>query len=82
MAHRPEVIAKWLSVDEVATILGVSSDTVTRLFENADDVIDLGTPETLHKRRKRLLRISRQALDKFIAAKQVNQNRKRVSRSP
>lgn len=82
MAHRPEVIAEWLSVDEVATILGVSAETATRLFENADDVIDLGTAATLHKRRKRLLCISREALDKFIAVKQVKQNRKRVSRSP
>ena len=47
--------AQYLTVDQVATILSVSIWTVVRQFGAAEGVIDLGTPETLHKRRKRNL---------------------------
>jgi hypothetical protein len=63
--------SEYLTVERVATILQVSTDTVARQFGNADGVIDLGTPEKLLKRRKRILRIPRHTLERFIAERQV-----------
>lgn len=50
-------LISFLTVEQIATLLAVSNDTVARKFEKLDGTIDLGTPETLHKRRKRILRI-------------------------
>jgi hypothetical protein len=49
--------SEYLTVEQVATILNVSTDTVARQFGKMEGVIDLGTPERLHKRRRRILRI-------------------------
>jgi hypothetical protein len=68
---------QYLTVAQAATSLSVSEDTVLRLFAARDGVIDLGTPETLHKRKKRLLRISRQAFERFISDRQVRLRRAR-----
>ncbi len=56
----------FFTVSEVATILKVSDDTVTRLFSGRKGVLDIGTPEKLRKRQYRILRISKAALDEFI----------------
>jgi hypothetical protein len=72
-------LSEYLTVAEVANILNVSTDTVARLFGNAEGVIDLGTPETLHKRRNRVLRSPRRTLEQFIAERQVSR-RSRLSR--
>jgi hypothetical protein len=64
-------LPEYLTVEQVATILNVSTDTVARQLGNAEGVIDLGAPETMHKRRKRVLRISRRTLEQFIASRQV-----------
>jgi AraC-like DNA-binding protein len=45
--------AEYLTVEQVATILQVSTSTVARQFGKMEGVIDLGTPERLHKRRRR-----------------------------
>lgn len=74
---QPQSVAEYLTPDQVATILGVSRFTVVRQFEARDGVIDLGSPETLHKRRKRNLRISRRALDELIAERQVRVRQRR-----
>jgi uncharacterized SAM-dependent methyltransferase len=68
-------IPEYLTLEQVATILQVSAETVARKFGNAEGVIDLGTPETLHKRRKRILRIPRRTLERFIAERQVRRRR-------
>lgn len=52
--------------DEAAAILRVSTDTIMRKFEKRKGVIDLGTPETRHKRRHRVLRIPREVLNQYI----------------
>jgi hypothetical protein len=70
-------IPEYLTLEQVATILAVSTDTVARQFGNAEGVIDLGTPETMHKRRKRKLRIPRRTLDAYIQKKQVKTPRTR-----
>ena len=48
---------QFYTVKEAAEILKVSTDTVTRMFEDEPGVVDLGSPERLHKRRYRVLRI-------------------------
>jgi len=41
---------QFYTVAEAAEILKVSTDKVTRMFEDEPGVVDLGSPETLHKR--------------------------------
>jgi predicted transcriptional regulator of viral defense system len=62
---------EYLTVDEVAKMLKVSRDTVSRRFEKEPGVIDLGTPERLHKRRYRVLRIPAAVLNRFLHKKRV-----------
>jgi hypothetical protein len=70
-APSPSALTEYLTPQQVADALAVSVDTVTRQFGGMEGVIDLGTPETMHKRRKRVLRIPRRTLDSFIAERQV-----------
>ena len=72
-------IPEYLTVEQVASILQVSTDTVLRRFGNMEGVIDLGTPERLHKRRNRILRIPRRTLEQFIAEREVSRT-SRLSR--
>lgn len=60
------IIDDFLKPDEVAALLGVSPQTVIRRFAHVLDVVDLGVPERNRKRRKRLLRIPRQVLDRVL----------------
>ena len=66
-----EVYSTYLRPDEVAAILNVSVTTVTRQFATLEGVIDIGTPTTCHKRRKRILRIPRSTLERYIAERKV-----------
>ena len=68
IARYPQRIAKKTEVDpdkavfsvaEVAVLLGCSRWTVIRLFEAEPGVIILLRPETMHKRRRRMIRIPR-----------------------
>jgi biotin operon repressor len=63
---RRELGGDFLSVEEVAEILNLSRDTVTRRFEKLEGVIDLGHEESRRKRRYRKLRIPRSLLDRFL----------------
>lgn len=47
------------SVAEVCALLGLSRWTVVRMFENERGVLIRKHPETMHKRRRRILRIPR-----------------------
>jgi AraC-like DNA-binding protein len=47
------------SVADVAALLGCSRWTAIRLFEHETGVLILLRPETLHKRRRRMIRIPR-----------------------
>lgn len=63
---------EYLTADEVAGILKVSSDTIIRKFVNQPGVLDLGSPaEGRFKRRYRVLRIPRETLEKFIVENRV-----------
>ncbi len=45
------------TIQEVAALMGLSRQTVTRLFENEPGVIILKRPEKMHKRSLRTIRI-------------------------
>lgn len=64
---------EFFTVQEVAKILKVSPDTVSRHFEKELGVIDLGAPERLHKRGYRVLRIPAAALNRFLYKKRVRE---------
>src|SRR5882762_6018468 len=58
-----------LTISEVAEILGVGEDTVTRRFAKVKGVIDLGSPETPKRRRYRVLRIPKTVVEKYLLAR-------------
>jgi Fic family protein len=60
---------QYYTVAEIAGILKVSKDTVTRMFEDEPGVLDLGSPEKVHKRRYRVLRIPVAVFNRTIAKK-------------
>lgn len=62
-------MSELLTIEEVATILNVSPDTVTRRFAKVKGVIDLGSPETPKRRRYRVLRIPKTVVEKFLLAR-------------
>jgi hypothetical protein len=62
-------MSELLTVSEVAEILGVGEDTVTRRFAKVKGVIDLGSPETPKRRRYRVLRIPQTVVEKFLIAR-------------
>lgn len=62
-------MSELLTIEEVATIMNVSPDTVTRRFAKVKGVIDLGSPETPKRRRYRVLRIPKTVVEKFLLAR-------------
>jgi type III secretory pathway component EscU len=64
-----ETIDELLTVAEVAVILHMSHDTVLRKFRDMQGVLNLGSE------RRRVLRIPRSVLDKYLAERQVRPHR-------
>jgi hypothetical protein len=62
-------MSELLTVAEVAEILGVGEDTVTRRFAKVKGVIDLGSPETPRRRRYRVLRVPKSVVEKYLLAR-------------
>src|SRR4029077_10605745 len=62
-------MSELLTISEVAEILGVGEDTVTRRFAKVKGVIDIGSPETPKRRRYRVLRIPKTVVEKFLLAR-------------
>ena len=60
---------EFLTPAEVAKILKVTPTAVIQRFADLPGVVDLGTPERMHKRRKRIIRIPRSVLNQFIVRK-------------
>lgn len=56
---------EFFTLDEVAKMLKLSRDAVSRRFEKEPGVIDLGAPERLHKRRYRSAEDSRRRSESF-----------------
>jgi AraC-like DNA-binding protein len=54
------------SINEAATLSGLSRATITRLFESEPGVFVLERPEQLHKRKHRTIRIPRPVFDRVI----------------
>jgi len=54
------------TVAEVAELMGLSRQTVTRPFEHEKGVLILSRPETMHKRPYRSLRIPRVAYERTL----------------
>jgi AraC-like DNA-binding protein len=52
------------TVAEVAALIGLSRNTVTRMFERERGVIILKRPERMHKRRYRSIRIPRAVFER------------------
>lgn len=71
MQTEDEVYSTYLKPEQVAAILNVSVTTVTRQFATLEGVLDLGSPTSCHKRRKRILRIPRSTLERYIAERKV-----------
>lgn len=60
------------TVAQIAKMLGVSKDTVRRLFADEPGIIDLGRHQTAQGRRRyRLLRIPDSVLDRVLNRKSV-----------
>ena len=64
-------ISEFLTPSEIAKILKISTDGVIRKFADRPGVVDLGREETRFKRRYRVLRIPREALEKFIIENRI-----------
>jgi Bifunctional DNA primase/polymerase, N-terminal/Primase C terminal 1 (PriCT-1) len=62
---------EYLTPQEVAAILKISTDSVIRRFKSRPGVIDLGSSETRFKRRYRVFRIPRQTLERFILENRI-----------
>ena len=50
---------------EVAEILGVTPQTVCRIFRQVPGVIEFGSDESLYKRRRKFIRIPQSVLVRF-----------------
>jgi len=62
-------MSELLTVREVATVVKMSDDAVTRIFAKLPGVIDFGQAETRDKRRYRVLRIPKAVLEKYLSTK-------------
>ena len=51
---------------EVGKTLKMDPQTVVRLFRGQPGVIEFGSNETMHKRKRKFLRISKSALERFL----------------
>jgi hypothetical protein len=73
-SHQP--VPECMTVADVAATLKVSDDTVLKQFGALEGVIDIGTPGSMHRRRKRVLRIPWWTLERYLADKQVKVRRR------
>ena len=72
-----EVYSTYLKPEQIAAILHISVTTVTRQFATLEGVLDLGSPTSCHKRRKRILRIPRSTFERYIAERKVMGRRRK-----
>jgi len=60
-----------LTCREIAAKLKVSRQTAMRLFERERGVIVIGSPETMHKRQYRVLRVPREVYERVVRSLSV-----------
>ena len=63
---------EYLSPKEIADLLKISVDTVTRRFENRPGVLNLGSDESRFTRRYRVLRIPRTVFEAYVTETSVS----------
>jgi transcriptional regulator GlxA family with amidase domain len=59
------------TVSEVAALMGLSRQTVIRLFEREPGVLIIKYPEKMHKRGRRTIRIPRDVFERVIRSLRV-----------
>ena len=57
---------KTLTVKEIAALMGLSRQTVMRMFEKEKGALIVPRPETLRKRRYRSIRIPRAVYERVV----------------
>lgn len=62
-------MSELLTVKDVAVVMKIGEDAVTRIFAKLPGVIDLGRAETRYKRQYRVLRIPKTVLEKYLSTK-------------
>lgn len=65
---------EYLTPQEIAELLKVSTDTVVRKFERRNGVLDLGSSESRFTRRYRVLRIPRTVFEAYVIEASVSTN--------
>lgn len=65
MVH--EAMTELLTPTEVAALLKCSKKSVIRRFEKVAGVVDLGTAETKYRQGRKILRIPRPVLERFLS---------------
>lgn len=65
---------EYLTPQEIAELLKVSTDTVVRKFERRNGVLDLGSSESRFTRRYRVLRIPRTVFEAYVIEASVSAN--------
>jgi hypothetical protein len=63
--------SEYLTPQQIADLLKVSTDTVVRKFENRAGVLDLGSSESRFTRRYRVLRIPRTVFEAYVTETSV-----------
>ena len=63
---------EYLTPQEIAGLLKVSTDTVVRKFEHRRGVLDLGSSESRFTRRYRILRIPRTVFEAYVIETSVS----------
>jgi hypothetical protein len=63
---------EYLTPQEIAELLKVSTDTVVRKFEHRRGVLDLGSSESRFTRRYRVLRIPRTVFEAYVIETSVS----------
>jgi hypothetical protein len=62
-------MSELLTISEVAALLNVSKETVSRRFSKVKGIVDIGSAETPKKRRYRVLRIPKAVVEKYVLAR-------------
>jgi hypothetical protein len=58
---------EWFTPQEVGKLLKMDPQTVVRQFKGLPGVFEYGAEERLHKRRRKFMRISKPALERYLA---------------
>ena len=60
-------VEEWFTPQEMGKLLKMDPQTVVRQFKGLPGVIEFGSSESLHRRKRKFLRISKSALERYLA---------------